>query len=327
MRCDVVAVGTELLLGQVVDTNSAWIGEHLALAGIDSNFQVKVGDNLARIVTAIREALARSDAVIVCGGLGPTQDDITREAIAEVMGVELVRDDAIIEVIRAMFGSRGREMPDNNLRQADVPAGATAIPNPRGTAPGLMCPVGDRVIFATPGVPHEMRQMMERAVIPELKARAGTTATILSPDAAHLGDVRIRPRRGGGVPARRPGGFRRCDHRVPGVGHRGHQGPGHGQGPGPGLGRSATRCRGRPAPEPARLDRLRRRRRDHRVRGRHPSGRRRIDPRGGRIGDRRFRRGPDHRRARCQRLVPRVDRLLRQRRQVRPARRVGEGRW
>ncbi|HEY2302880.1 MAG TPA: competence/damage-inducible protein A [Acidimicrobiales bacterium] len=180
MRCDVVAVGTELLLGQVVDTNSAWIGEHLALAGIDSNFQVKVGDNLARIVTAIRETLARSDAVIVCGGLGPTQDDITREAIAEVMGVELVRDDAIIEVIRAMFGSRGREMPDNNLRQADVPAGATAIPNPRGTAPGLMCPVGDRVIFATPGVPHEMRQMMERAVIPELKARAGTTATILS---------------------------------------------------------------------------------------------------------------------------------------------------
>ena len=180
MRCDVVAVGTELLLGQIVDTNSAWIGEHLALAGIDSNFQVKVGDNLARIVTAIRESLARSDAVIVCGGLGPTQDDITREAIAEVMGVELVRDESIVDVIRAMFGSRGREMPDNNLRQADVPAGATAIPNPRGTAPGLICPVGDGVIFATPGVPHEMRAMMEEAVIPELQARSGTTATILS---------------------------------------------------------------------------------------------------------------------------------------------------
>jgi nicotinamide-nucleotide amidase len=180
VRCDVVAVGTELLLGQIVDTNSAWIGEHLALAGIDSNFQVKVGDNLGRIVTAIQEALARSDAVIVCGGLGPTQDDITREAIAQVMGVELVRDEHIIEVIRAMFGSRGREMPENNLRQADVPAGATAIPNPRGTAPGLICPVGDKVIFATPGVPHEMRAMMEEAVIPELQARAGTTATILS---------------------------------------------------------------------------------------------------------------------------------------------------
>src|ERR1700730_15029840 len=180
MRGEVVAIGTELLLGQIVDTNSSWMGERLAVAGIDSHFQTKVGDNLDRIVLALRTALARSDAVIVCGGLGPTQDDITREAIAEVMNVELIRDESIVEVIRKMFGSRGREMPDNNLRQADVPAGATAIPNPRGTAPGLICPVGDRVILATPGVPHEMRAMMEEAVIPELQARAGTTATILS---------------------------------------------------------------------------------------------------------------------------------------------------
>lgn len=86
MRCEVIAVGTELLLGQIVDTNSAWIGEQLALAGIDSNFQTKVGDNLGRMVAAIRLALERADAVILCGGLGPTQDDITREAIAEVMG-------------------------------------------------------------------------------------------------------------------------------------------------------------------------------------------------------------------------------------------------
>jgi nicotinamide-nucleotide amidase len=176
----VVAVGTELLLGQVVDTNSAWIGEQLALAGIDSFFQVKVGDNLARIAVAIREALDRSDAVIVCGGLGPTQDDITREAIADVMHVPLRRDPAIVERIRSMFGSRGRQMPDNNLRQADVPDGATVIPQTRGTAPGLICPVGDKVIIATPGVPHEMREMLERAVIPELQARAGTTATIRS---------------------------------------------------------------------------------------------------------------------------------------------------
>ena len=91
MRCEVVAVGTELLLGQIVDTNSAWIGGQLALAGIDSHFQTKVGDNLGRIVACIRHALERSDAVILCGGLGPTQDDITREAIAEVMGVPLVR--------------------------------------------------------------------------------------------------------------------------------------------------------------------------------------------------------------------------------------------
>jgi nicotinamide-nucleotide amidase len=180
VRCDVVAVGTELLLGQVVDTNSAWIGEQLALAGIDSHFQVKVGDNLGRIVVAIQEALARSDAVIVCGGLGPTQDDITREAIAEVMHAPLRRDPAIVEAIRSMFGARGRQMPDNNLRQADVPEGATVIPQTRGTAPGLICPVGDQVIIATPGVPHEMREMLERAVIPELQARSGTTATIRS---------------------------------------------------------------------------------------------------------------------------------------------------
>ena len=125
LRCEVVAVGTELLLGQVVDTNSSWIGEQLALAGIDSHFQTKVGDNRGRIVSVLRLALDRSDAVIVCGGLGPTHDDITRECIAEVMGVELERDAAIADHIREMFESRGRRMADNNLRQADVPVGAS----------------------------------------------------------------------------------------------------------------------------------------------------------------------------------------------------------
>ena len=180
MRCEVVAIGTELLLGQVVDTNSSWMGERLALAGIDSHFQTKVGDNRERMVLALRTALARSDAVIVCGGLGPTQDDITREAIAEVMNVSLVRDDAIVERIAAMFAARGRQMADNNARQADVPVGATVIEQVRGTAPGLICPVGHKVIYAVPGVPHEMREMVERAVIPDLQVRAGTTATILS---------------------------------------------------------------------------------------------------------------------------------------------------
>lgn len=180
MRCEVVAVGTELLLGQVVDTNSSWIGERLALAGIDSHFQTKVGDNLDRIVSVIRIALDRSDAVIVCGGLGPTQDDITRDAIAAVMGVGLVRDDAIVERIRAMFGSRGRHMPDNNLPQADVPVGAATLAHQPGTAPGLRCPVGDKVLYAVPGVPYEMREMVELDVIPDLRARSGETATIMS---------------------------------------------------------------------------------------------------------------------------------------------------
>src|SRR5947209_13932986 len=123
MRCEVVAVGTELLLGQIVDTNSSWMGEQLALAGIDSHFQTKVGDNLGRIVLALRTALARSDAVIVCGGLGPTQDDITRDAIAEVMNVPLRRDEEMVETIRAFFGARGREMAESNSRQADLPEG------------------------------------------------------------------------------------------------------------------------------------------------------------------------------------------------------------
>lgn len=180
MRVEVVAVGTELLLGQIVDTNSSWIGETLAEAGIDSHFQTKVGDNHERIVLALRTALARSDAVIVCGGLGPTQDDITREAIAEVMNVGLVKDEALMERIRAAFGSRGREMADSNARQAYVPEGATPIPQVRGTAPGLICPVGHKVVYAVPGVPHEMEEMMTRAVVPDLQRRTTTRSVILS---------------------------------------------------------------------------------------------------------------------------------------------------
>jgi nicotinamide-nucleotide amidase len=180
VRCEVVAVGTELLLGQIVDTNSAWIGEHLALIGVDSHFQTKVGDNHFRIVLAIREALARGDAVVVCGGLGPTQDDITRDAIAEIMNVPLRRDEEMIEKIRGFFGARGREMADSNMRQADIPEGATFIPQTRGTAPGLICPVGHKVVYAVPGVPHEMKEMMERAVLPDLKERSGEQAVIIS---------------------------------------------------------------------------------------------------------------------------------------------------
>jgi nicotinamide-nucleotide amidase len=180
MRCEVVAIGTELLLGQIVDTNSAWIGARLAEAGIDSYFQTKVGDNLGRIVGCIRQALERSDAVILCGGLGPTQDDITREAIAEVMGVPLVRSAELVERITALFASRRREMAANNLRQADVPDGASAIPEMPGTAPGLICPVGAKVIYAVPGVPHEMQAMLRGTVLPDLQRRAGVRAVIRS---------------------------------------------------------------------------------------------------------------------------------------------------
>lgn len=175
-----IAVGTELLLGQIVDTNSSWIGEQLAANGIDSLIQVKVGDNHDRIVQTLRSVLAEADAVVMCGGLGPTHDDLTREAISEVMGQPLELHDDIAEVIRNIFESRGRRMAENNLRQAMVPRGATVIPQTRGTAPGLMCPVGDKVIYAVPGVPHEMHDMMERAVLPDLRRRGGDTSVIAS---------------------------------------------------------------------------------------------------------------------------------------------------
>jgi nicotinamide-nucleotide amidase len=171
MRIEIVAVGTELLLGQIADTNSRWMGEHLAASGVASHFHQAVGDNHERIVLALRTALARSDGLIVCGGLGPTHDDITREAIAEVMNVPLRRDPSAVEAMRAMFSSRRREMPESNLRQADVPVGATIIPQTKGTAPGLVCPVGHKVIYAVPGVPYEMADMFDRAILPDLAAR------------------------------------------------------------------------------------------------------------------------------------------------------------
>jgi nicotinamide-nucleotide amidase len=180
MRCDVLAIGTELLLGQIVDTNSSWIGEQLAAVGIDTYEHRKVGDNLDRMVQCIRELLARADAVIVCGGLGPTPDDVTREAIAEVMGVELERREELIEHIRAIFGGRGRPFPENNLRQADVPKGGDVIPNPIGTAPGLRCEVGGKVVYAVPGVPYEMTDMVTQHVLPDLLARSGERAVIVS---------------------------------------------------------------------------------------------------------------------------------------------------
>jgi nicotinamide-nucleotide amidase len=189
MRCDVLAIGTELLLGQIVDTNSSWIGEQLAAAGIDTCEHRKVGDNLERMVQCLRELLERADAVVVCGGLGPTPDDVTREAVAEVMGVELERRDELIEHIREIFGGRGRPFPENNLRQADVPVGGGVIPNPIGTAPGLQCEVTvvdddgagrTKVVYAVPGVPYEMTEMVNKYVLPDLLERSGERAVIVS---------------------------------------------------------------------------------------------------------------------------------------------------
>ncbi len=180
MKCNVVAVGTELLLGQIVDTNSSYIGEQLAAVGIESHLQLKVGDNLARVVAAIRLALQDADAVILCGGLGPTHDDLTRDALAEVMGVPLEHNEHIAMLITELFAKRNRYMAPNNLNQAQVPRGATIIEQTRGTAPGLICLVGEKVMYAMPGVPHEMHDMLARAVLPDLLSRSGEASVISS---------------------------------------------------------------------------------------------------------------------------------------------------
>jgi nicotinamide-nucleotide amidase len=180
VRADVLAIGTELLLGQIVDTNSSWIGEQLAMVGIDTMEHRKVGDNLPRMIAALAEMLDRADAVVVCGGLGPTQDDVTREAIAAVMGVELERRDELVAHIEKLFGSRLRDMPLNNLRQAEVPVGADAIPNPIGTAPGIRAELDGKVVYAVPGVPYEMQLMITEHVLPDLLARSGESAVIVS---------------------------------------------------------------------------------------------------------------------------------------------------
>lgn len=184
MRCEVVAVGSELLLGQINDTNSSWIGQELAAVGLDSYFQTKVGDNLDRMVSVIELALRRSDAVICTGGLGPTQDDITRDAIAAVMGVELQFDEELVTKIESMFALRGRDMPANNRLQARIPVGADAIPIQPGTAPGIVAEFDfegeSKVIYAVPGVPWEMQDMMNGFIIDDLVRRSGTTSIIRS---------------------------------------------------------------------------------------------------------------------------------------------------
>lgn len=179
VRAEVISVGTELLLGDIVNANAAHIGRELARVGIDCLRHVCVGDNEERIARAIEESLGRADAVILTGGLGPTQDDVTREAIARVTGRRLLADDAIAARIRERFRRMGRDMPESNLRQAEVPEGATPIDG-IGTAPGLIVEHGGRVIYAVPGVPAEMREMVARIVLADLQERAGGRTPIVS---------------------------------------------------------------------------------------------------------------------------------------------------
>ena len=171
MKAEVVAIGSELLLGQIVDTNSGYIAKSLAVNGIDLIQTTTVGDNLQRMKEVIKDSIHRSQIVITTGGLGPTEDDLTREAVAEVFQRPLVFQSHLMEQIEALFKKRGFRMSENNRKQAYIPEGAIPIENPKGTAPGFIVEYLNGAILSIPGVPFEMEYLMENMVIPYLRKR------------------------------------------------------------------------------------------------------------------------------------------------------------
>lgn len=177
MRAEIVAVGSELLLGQHVDTNSAWISARLAEIGVDVFRHVTVGDNVDRMTAALGEAAARADAVIVTGGLGPTQDDLTRVAVARLAGVALERRQELVGYLEEYFLRGRRRMTANNLVQADLPEGARVLAAV-GSAAGFAIDIGEATVFCVPGVPREMELMVSRDVLPALIERGGLATTI-----------------------------------------------------------------------------------------------------------------------------------------------------
>lgn len=173
MNAEILSVGDELTLGIVVDTNSAYLSERLAAIGVRVAYHASVGDVAAELEAALRTACTRVPLVIVTGGLGPTRDDITRQAIARVAGKELRLHEPSLAQIRQRFCNRGVPMPESNEVQALIPEGATVLPNTRGTAPGFLVTVGECLVAALPGVPSEMKAMFEAAVRPALLERSG----------------------------------------------------------------------------------------------------------------------------------------------------------
>ena len=172
MRAEILCVGSELLLGQIIDTNAAYIAKQMARGGIDVLRKQVVGDNLDRIADCIRGALNRADAVVITGGLGPTTDDLTREAIANALNVPLEHHQILEDELRAFFAKRNYTPSSTIMRQAYLPRGTEAIPNPVGTAPGVHAQTAEgKLIFAVPGVPREMIAMIDQTVIPTLMER------------------------------------------------------------------------------------------------------------------------------------------------------------
>jgi nicotinamide-nucleotide amidase len=178
LRAEILSIGTELLLGQIVDTNANFLAQQLPPLGLDLFYVSQIGDNLGRLAAAFRQALDRSDVIITSGGLGPTEDDLTREAIAEVFGEQPRVVPELEASLREFFARRGRAMPERNVKQATLIPSATVLLNPVGTAPGWWVERDGKVIASMPGVPHEMHKMWEEQVQPRLAKRISGGAIV-----------------------------------------------------------------------------------------------------------------------------------------------------
>ena len=179
MQAEIVTIGTELLLGKIVDANAAYIAEQLTTIGFDLYCKTTVGDNERRITSILQQALARSDVVITCGGLGPTVDDVTRQAVARAAGRELVLDEKLLAQIEVCFARHGFTMRENNRSQAYIPQGAIPIENPVGIAPAFIVETEQGLIVSLPGVPRELKYLMETQVIPFLREKLQTGQVII----------------------------------------------------------------------------------------------------------------------------------------------------
>ena len=179
MIASIVSVGNEVVIGQIADTNAAWLSQELAGLGIEVVEHAAVGDDMSRIVCAVKSATNRVDLIIVTGGLGPTPDDLTRQAMADAAKQDLVLDQEALEHISLIFSSRHLEMPERNRVQAMIPKGAVLIPNNRGTAAGFRIQIGKCEIAALPGVPHEMKGMFEDELAPYLRTVSGDSVVMI----------------------------------------------------------------------------------------------------------------------------------------------------
>ncbi len=178
--CEVITIGTELLLGQIDDTNTAYLARELGHLGISVRFRTSVGDRLDEIMTVLRNGVDRCDLVVTTGGLGPTEDDLTREAVAGVAAVDLSFKRDLMNQIEGMFRRFGYQMPENNRKQAYVPEGSRAVPNPVGTAPAFITEVHGKPIISLPGVPRELKHLMQHAVTPWIRERFHLVDNLLS---------------------------------------------------------------------------------------------------------------------------------------------------